>query len=99
MAGSVEVPGPPAGEVPVEQVRAVLLGDPHVADLGVREVGERDVDEPVGTGQGSSRLGARVGQRGESAAAATREDERDCAGCVAVHGTMLRESVAWRHAQ
>lgn len=99
VAGAVEVPGAAAGEVPVEKVRTVLLGDPHIADLRVREIGERDVDEPVGTGQGDGRLGTRVGQRGEPAAAATGEDERDRVGCVAVHGTMVRRSVAWRHAQ
>ena len=44
---AVQIPGPAAGQMLVEQVRLVLLQHPDVGEPAVGGVGQRDVDQSV----------------------------------------------------
>ena len=54
----------------------VLRQDRDLPHLGVREVGQHEVDQPVGAAERHRRLGPVHGQRHQSLALATREDDR-----------------------
>jgi len=66
---------PGHGDVPVEAVALVLgeYGDPQ--DVRVHQVGQREVDQPVETGEGHGGLRPVVGQRGEPLALTAGQDD------------------------
>ena len=76
-AGAVEVPRPPAREVPVERGRLELHRDPHVGDAAVAEVAQREVDELVAAGEGDRWLRALACEDVHAGALAPRLDDAE----------------------
>src|SRR4051794_39051655 len=75
--GPVEIPRAAVRQVVAERDRIELLRDPDVLEAGVVAVREREVDQPVGAGEGHGRLGARACQQFQAAARATSEHENE----------------------
>jgi hypothetical protein len=73
----IEVPGSPAGELPRQLMRFVLLDYPDVGNATVEAVRQREVDQPVNACEREGRLRALVRERGEPPAFAAREHERE----------------------
>jgi len=72
---AVEVPRPPVREVVAQRDRVELLRHPDVGQPGVVAVREREVDQPVGAGEGHRRLGPALREQLESAPDAAREHD------------------------
>jgi hypothetical protein len=70
--------------VPVEAVALVLRQDNDAEVAGVDEVREREVDEPVVAGEWDGRLRPVGGERHESLALASGEDETEHGGALRV---------------
>ena len=70
----VQVPGPAAGQMLVQQMWFVLLQHPDVDQPAVRGVGQRDVDQPVVAADRQGRLGPAGRQRAEPRSAAAGQD-------------------------
>ena len=63
-------------DVPIQGVGLVLGQDADAAQAGVDEVGEDEVDEPIGAPERHCWLGSVSGQRHQSLALPAREDHR-----------------------
>jgi hypothetical protein len=74
---SIEIPGPPAGELPRQLVWLVLLDHPNVGYAAVDAVGQREVDQPVDARKREGRLRALVSERREPVALTAREHQRE----------------------
>ncbi len=61
-AGAVEVPGPTVAHLLLERLRLVGHREPDVVDAGVDQVGQREVEQLVGAGEGQRRLRPLRGQ-------------------------------------
>jgi heat shock protein HspQ len=80
----VQVPRPAVGQVVAERDRVELLHDPHVRQPGVAAVAQREVDQPMGSGERHCGLGALLGEELEAPTGAAREDDHEGPG--ARHG-------------
>ena len=78
--GAVEVPRAPVGQVPGEGSRVVLHRDPHVGDLGVLAVGQREVDQAEPARERHRGLRARRGEQLQPVARTTSEDQHQHLG-------------------
>ena len=76
---AVEVPRPALREVLVEGVGQVLLGDPHVGQVRVRQVRQGDVDQPVVAADRERRLGPAGGQWSEPRPPTAGQHHAQCA--------------------
>ena len=64
-------------DVPVEAVALVLRQDGDLPDLGVDEVGEHEVDQPVVAAERHRRLGPVVGEGSKPLARTARQDDAE----------------------
>ncbi|CAM5506702.1 hypothetical protein STENM327S_08349 [Streptomyces tendae] len=77
---------PGGGDVPVQGVRLVLREDADPQDVAVDQVGQDEVDEPVGAAEGDRGFGAVRGQGHQAFALSARQHDAEHRRTSTTHG-------------
>ena len=64
-------------DMPMQRRRIEMREQINAAQIGVDAIGDRDIHEPVFTGQGDGRLGALLGEWEQAAALPSSHDDRE----------------------